>query len=98
MDRRTCLALLSLLLTVTSIDARAAVGRTPGTFSVSPTGAATYSIPLWAPPGPRGIQPAMSLVYNSQSGAGTLGVGWSLAGLGSINRCNQTYAQDTTLA
>jgi RHS repeat-associated protein len=98
MDRRTCLALLSLLLTVISIDARAAVGRTPGTFNVSPTGAATYSIPIWAPPGPRGIQPALSLIYNSQSGAGTLGVGWSLAGLGSIDRCNKTYAQDTTPA
>jgi len=79
-------------------NAWAAVGRTAGQFNVSPTGAATYAIPIWAPPGPRGIQPALSLIYNSQSGAGTLGVGWSLAGLGSIGRCSKTYAQDTTPA
>jgi RHS repeat-associated protein len=37
-------------------------------------------------------------MYSSQSGAGALGVGWSLTGLSSIYRCNQTTAQDAAPA
>jgi hypothetical protein len=74
------------------------VGRTPGQFNVSAVGSAQYSIPIWAPPGPRGMQPSLALVYDSHSGIGPLGVGWSLAGLGAITRCNLTVAQDTTPA
>lgn len=74
--------------------AYAAAGRTLGTYQVSPTGAATYTIPIWAPRGPAGLQPQIALTYNSQSGNGYLGVGWSVGGLSSIYRCTQTYAQD----
>lgn len=77
-----------------SSSATAAVGRTAGTFNVSQTGAATYSIPLWAPPGPQGIEPKLALLYNSRGGDGSLGPGWSLSGLSSITRCNKTYGQD----
>ena len=70
-------------------------GRTAGQLGVSASGAAQYSIPIWAPPGPRGMQPRISINYNSQSGIGYLGLGWFLGGLPSINRCNKTYAQDT---
>jgi len=75
-------------------DAQAAVGRTAGTFMVSPTGAGTYTIPIWAPPGPQGVQPHITLSYSSRSGDGSEGVGWTLTGLSSIYRCVQTYAQD----
>jgi RHS repeat-associated protein len=75
--------------------AGAAVGRTPGSFAVSPTGAATYTIPIWAPTGPGGVQPNLSLSYNSDSGNGPIGVGWSLAGLSVITRCSGTVAQDS---
>ena len=73
-------------------------GRTPGQFGVSQWGSAQYSVPIWAPPGPRGIQPQISLSYDSQAGVGPLGIGWSLNGLGAITRCNQTVAQDGTAA
>ena len=88
-----------LMLLVSSIQtANASFGRTVGNFNVSATGSTQYAIPIWAPPGPRGIQPNVSLFYDSQSSIGPLGIGWSLAGLGQITRCNKTYAQDTAPA
>lgn len=74
------------------------VGRTTGTYAISPTGAATYSIPIWAPRGPNGLEPHIALTYNSQSGNGPLGVGWSLSGFSSIYRCAATFAQDAAPA
>ena len=73
-------------LTVTS------AGRTPGQFSVSAFGGAAYQIPLWTPPGARGIDPHLSLVYMSGGPDGPLGPGWMLAGLSAITRCGKTFA------
>ncbi|MCP4288839.1 MAG: hypothetical protein GY792_31190, partial [Gammaproteobacteria bacterium] len=56
-------------------------------FQVSSfTGAATYNLPLWVPPGPGGLQPNLALNYNSQivdsatkkTQANWVGMGWSL--------------------
>ena len=55
------------------------VATLPGEFSVDNKGAANYSIPLAIPPGRGGLQPKLSLNYNSQSGNGPLGVGWALS-------------------
>lgn len=71
-----------------------AAGRTPGTFAVSNSGAATYSIPLWMPPGIGSLQLGLSLVYNSRAPNGVLGQGWALSGLSAIIRCNRSWAQD----
>jgi hypothetical protein len=65
-----------------------------GQFAVNQSGAATYTIPIQVPPGIAGIEPKLSLNYNSQSGNGLLGVGWSLGGLSAITRCPRTMAQD----
>ena len=70
------------------------LGTIPGEFSVNGNGGATYTVAMEVPPGTNGVQPNLSLVYNSQQGNGLLGMGWQLAGLSAIARCGQTVATD----
>jgi hypothetical protein len=65
------------------------VGRIDGRFAVTHDGAATYTLPLWTPPGRAGIEPDLALHFNSRAGNGALGIGWSLTStvLSSITRC-----------
>ncbi|MFY2560891.1 RHS repeat-associated core domain-containing protein [Corallococcus terminator] len=70
-------------------------GTLAGSFDVTADGAATYKVPLWVPQGRAGIQPSLSLNYNSRGGNGLLGVGWGLGGLSQITRCGKTTVQDT---
>src|SRR5438874_2310526 len=72
--------------------APSSAGRTAGQFSVTPTGAAAYNIPLWTPPGARGIEPHLALHYTSGGPDGPMGPGWSLTGLSAIVRCGKTWA------
>jgi RHS repeat-associated protein len=75
-------------------ESSAAVGRTSGSFNVTPSGTATYTIPIFTPPGPNGMQPSVALAYSSSAGVGYVGRGWSITGFSSIERCNKTIAQD----
>jgi RHS repeat-associated protein len=65
-----------------------------GQFAVSPSGAATYSVPISIPPGVAGMAPNLSLAYSSQAADGIAGQGWSLGGLSVITRCPRTRQQD----
>ncbi|MGH8397853.1 MAG: toxin TcdB middle/N-terminal domain-containing protein [Gammaproteobacteria bacterium] len=76
------------------VKAATEVGAIIGSFAVSPTGAATYSIPITLPPGIGGLAPKLALVYDSQMGNSLAGFSWSLSGLSVITVCNQTVAQD----
>ncbi len=49
------------------------------------TGTASVTIPIEVPQGRAGIQPGINLLYNSSSGNGILGLGWTME-LGSIQR------------
>jgi hypothetical protein len=70
-------------------------GRTVPTAKVEGSGAGAYKIPIVVPPGTNGVQPNLSLVYNSQSqDNGLLGIHWKLIGLPTIERCARTVAQD----
>ena len=70
------------------------VGAIPGIIDVSPMGAATYTIPIEVVPGTQDMQPNLSIVYNSMSGMGLLGMKWDLAGISAITRCGQTPYYD----
>ena len=77
------------------LQAPVAMGTLPGDLDVTHTGDASYSIPLHTPAGRLGIEPNLSLVYNSGSNRnGLLGVGWGISGLPTIHRCAKTIAQD----
>ncbi|MEY3417126.1 MAG: hypothetical protein RL060_1238, partial [Bacteroidota bacterium] len=75
-----------------------AVGTIAGSADVNATGAATYTIPLNIPHGTAGMEPSLSIAYNSQAGNGLLGKGWDLGGLSAITKANKTlyYNNETT--
>jgi len=73
------------------------IGETMGELSVSLTGAAVYNIPIAVPPGINGIEPEISLAYNSQSGNGIAGYGWNLNGISSITRIPSTKFHDNLI-
>jgi hypothetical protein len=79
---------------VLTLPTGVAVGRTAGTFGVSSTGMAQYSMPLWTPGGIAGLQPSLSLSYASTFGNGMTGIGWALGGVSSISRCYKSVAQN----
>jgi RHS repeat-associated protein len=77
---------------------------TVDSFKVSDfTGAGTYAINLWTPPGPNGLQPSLALTYNSQvidessafSQPSWVGMGWSLD-TGAITRNMHGTDSDTS--
>lgn len=67
------------------------------------TGAGTYAINIWTPPGPGGLQPSLSLSYNSQvidessaySQPSWVGMGWDLD-TGAITRNMHGTDSDTS--
>lgn len=70
------------------------VGAIYGIADVTATGAATYKIPIKMPAGNNGFQPTINICYNSQSGNGILGYGWSVSGTSSISRCGYNIYYD----
>lgn len=77
-----------------SIDLSKPVGILEGQHSVTPSGAATYSIPIKIAPGTNGMVPSISVSYNSQTGNGLVGYGWNLGGISMITAAPHTLYYD----
>lgn len=70
------------------------VGTPKGNFSVSPTGAAVYSLEIDAPQGIGGLQPKVEICYNSQSIEGIVGVGCNISGISCISHAPKDIYHD----
>jgi hypothetical protein len=83
-------------LTVASLFAAACLSAeiVPGDVVVTDTGSATYSIPIRLPVSEAGMTPELSIDYDSSSGNGLLGMGFSLGGLSVIHRVPANLEQD----
>ncbi len=77
-----------------TIDLSKPVGEIAGMAGVSPSGAVTYTIPIYTPAGTKSVQPNVSLNYSSQANTGIAGFGWSLSGLSSIARTGKNLYYD----
>jgi len=85
-----CKYLATLLLCVFVGSVHALDGATNGVFNVDLSGSATYRIPIKVPQGINGVEPELSISYNSSAGNGILGMGWGIGGLSQITRCGAT--------
>ena len=80
-----------------SLNKELSVGSIMGNADVDPSGAATYQIPIFCPPGTAGMQPSISIGYNSHGGNGIMGIGWNICGLSGITRVPQSYYNDNNV-
>ena len=70
------------------------VGKTPGKYEVTSNGQFTYEIPISIPSGIGGIEPKLTIAYNSGNGNGLLGYGFDLKGLSIISRAPRNLFND----
>lgn len=91
-------ALLGLVMSSVFMSAKlkssSYAGALQGTFQVSSSGAASYTIPISLPPGTHDMAPRLSINYTHSSGNGQLGMGFSMSGLAAIQRVGATVVQD----
>lgn len=74
------------------------VGNSAGELTVSRTGAAQYQLAIDCPNG-GGLNPQISLVYNSQSsGYGLAGYGFTVSGISSITRGGKRLFHDNSIS
>ncbi len=79
-------------------DHSSTVGYTDGYFDISSMGSTTYNVPIKTPLGIAGLEPGLSIVYNSHCGEGLLGIGWNISGISSITRIGKNkYFDNETL-
>ena len=83
---RITIFLISILTGIALNAQNSPVGSPEVSFDVSPTGGATYGIPVEIPQGLPGMEPHIGISYNSQSGNSIAGWGCSITGVSVISR------------
>lgn len=81
---------------IKTIDLSKPVGTIGGGSSTTASGGVTYSVPIYTPPGTNGLQPSISIAYNSQGGNGIVGYGWNIGGLSAITRVGKDIFHNGT--
>jgi hypothetical protein len=81
-----------------NIDVNKSVNSVPLTLNVNEQGALIGDVPIYLPPGTGGMQPSVSLSYNSMAGSGIAGKGWNISGLSVISRSGADYYHDNRAA
>lgn len=82
------------IFTTRTIDVSKPVGKINGSAANTASGGSSYTIPIYSVPGTKGVEPSISLAYNSQSGNGIAGFGWNITGLSSITRTGKDIYHD----
>ena len=79
-----------LILMILSINVYAIIGATKGSADVA-QGNFVYDVEILTPKGTAGLKPSLKLNYNSSNNTNSIfGVGFSLSGLSSISKCNES--------
>jgi RHS repeat-associated protein len=78
----------------TDVNTSMQVGAIPGSAGVNLMGSANYTIPIEISPGTAGMQPNLSISYNSMGGDGFMGIGWNFNGISYISRTNKNVYYD----
>jgi RHS repeat-associated protein len=73
------------------VDLSKPIGEIQGNVNTTPTGGVGYSIPIFTSPGTNGLQPHITLSYNSQTADGIAGLGWNLSGFSIISRAGKNF-------
>ena len=69
-----------------AIDKNKKVGEIPCSTNVNDMGIVSINVPIESPTSPDGINPQISINYNSIGGSGILGYGWNLSATSIISR------------
>jgi Salmonella virulence plasmid 65kDa B protein len=96
MKRTIFTIITAACLALTAMAQNDPVAAIPGKLDVTSLGEATYHIPITVPSGVNGLQPNISLDYNSNAGNGIAGWGFNLNAYSMISRTGRDIVHDGT--
>ena len=101
MTQKLIILALALLASVktqaqqnTESDIPCDVGEIPYQYTMTPTGAVTYQIPIDIYPDAEEVQPHLSFDYNSMQRESIMGYGWNIGGLSGITHVSGSIFYD----